>query len=192
VKVFACAIVIAAHALLLWLATFVLRDEQPRAAPGFTPMVAEILLASPQLDASVLTPAPHPIHSLERLDAPNIEFEEDEPSSTDAKPGIGIVRVPFRAPLLLSEQSVDLAQLVAKANVAVPNALTTVVAIDVSPAGVSETVVVEQSSGNPSFDLIAVDYARALRWRPGIVQDQPSKIRVRFPVRVASQGLAQR
>ncbi|MBK6598190.1 MAG: energy transducer TonB [Proteobacteria bacterium] len=135
--------------------------------------------------------APINLHAVAiELSLPIVDYPEDAPLVESA---VGTVRrrqvlIPFRAPRPDPSMPIDLATFAARTGLPKGQSAAVILAVDVLADGATGDVTIETSSGNVAIDQLAIDYARALRWLAGIIEDQNRTVRVRLPVRFEVKG----
>jgi|SRR5215831_13710045 len=159
--------------------------EGKQAAPPFVttmtlesepmPAAAEIRSFEPELNAlnerriGVMTPPALP------EDALDMSFE---------KPEEPVVR-DFQPPRLEAGSLPDTAEFARRAGVAPGKSARVILAVTVTERGTAGDILVTVGSGNSRADALAVEYARALRWSPAVVQGRNSSMKIRLPVVLA-------
>jgi TonB family protein len=85
---------------------------------------------------------------------------------------------PMSAPRLAPVQSVDVSDVARCAGVAADRPLIVILSVQVDTRGSAMAVDVARSSGVGAADQAAIEYARLLRWIPGVVNGAPRAMRV--------------
>jgi TonB family protein len=118
------------------------------------------------------------VAALVPVEVPHIEAIPSE-FTTEREHGAGIA-----APTLLSSSTVSLAPYVAQAALLPGEGATVVLRIEVLENGEPGRIEVDNSSGSEQVDRAAINYARTQRWYAGREGDTPTRMWVRWGVRL--------
>jgi TonB family protein len=94
----------------------------------------------------------------------------------------------FSPPRLRENEAPSPIVFASRAGIDITRAARVILTVTVTDEGTAGEVAVTISSGNSKLDLVAIEYVRALRWDPAIVQGRQSSMNIRLPVVFAIPG----
>lgn len=94
----------------------------------------------------------------------------------------------FAPPRLRESAALEPGKYALRAGLAIVKAARVILTVTVTERGIAGDVAVAISSGDSKLDSLAIEYVRALRWEPAIVQGRQSSMNIRLPVVFAAPG----
>jgi TonB family protein len=162
-----------------------LRIGSPRAVAPTPVMVASLI--EPNTDnesAPELAPAPPLLSRSSSIPAPD---ELPITLTEDARAEIAESNK-FSPPRLHTGAVPEPIDFASRAGIDVSRAARVILTVTVNEKGTAGEVTVAISSGDSRLDSAAIEYVRALRWDPAIVQGRQSSMNIRLPVVFAVPG----
>jgi TonB family protein len=178
-------VVIAMHvaAALLFALPTMQRGVSP--AAGASPMAVTFI----ELPSAVAEPneLALPVSAMEvSLDPPSPSMPE--PVATAEEVDLPDSIEQFRPPRMLPDEGKSLAELTTAAGLVVARQTRVILTVDVQENGSTGKVEIAVTSGDENLDALAVEYARAMRWIPAVVQGRQSSMSIRLPVIIPTTG----
>ncbi len=184
-RVLSCGAVAALHvvvALLLVPRPWQRGASTAESQPAMTATLLSIESARPEIAANEADAGASPETRFELPAPPRLPepFEEklEEAPETPVQA--------FVPPRLDEKSRLDMADFARRAGIDPGRSARVILAVTVNEQGVAADIRVAISSGDSLVDALAVEYARALRWDPAIVQGRNSSMNIRLPVVLAA------
>lgn len=159
------------------------------------------IVAAPY-EMPAIEPAPFASMAVDIINSPPTvtDFPQPEPPAFDVPVQLPPILVPdvivagqpgpsgrtaFQAPRLDPSAHTDVAPYARMAGLAPGRRAIVILAVDVGADGTPTSVAIDRSSNDSAADSAAAEYARSLRWIPGVLRGERVPMRIRFTVALA-------